>query len=1265
MNRLFDHRLVIGLGVIVALLVVNAAVAYRNTRQLHGNAYHVARAHDVLESLDRLLSTMQDAETGQRGFLITGDERYLKPYEDARAALEGNMQRLERITAGQPAQITRLQGLIRAKMDELRRTIALRKNEGADAARKEVLSHLGINTMDAIRASIAAIRADEQRILSELQEASDRAYRGSLFGGALAFLMGLAAVGGFVEVLRRHLETRRSAAAVLHEERERFRTTLMSIGDAVIATDAEGRVTLLNPVAQALTGWNDDARGKPLDTVFRIENEESRQPAENPARRALREGTIVGLANHTILVARDGTERAIDDSAAPIRDEKGNVSGVVLVFRDVTEYRRADQAARFLASLVDSSDDAIVGKDHSGIITSWNQGAERLFGYPASEALGRPIAMLAPPDRRDEMPGILEQIRRGQRVEHFETVRRARDGRLVPISLTVSPIRNGEGTIVGASKIARDISQRRAAEAALHEEKERLHATLVSIGDAVIVTDAAGLITLMNPVAQSLTGWKEEAIGRPLEEVFRIVNEQTGQPAESPVGRVLREGTVVGLANHTVLVARDGTRTPIEDSAAPIRRQAGEIAGVVLVFRSAAERRAVELAATRHRDILELVHRIGKIGHWEWNSLTDDNIWSAEIEALYGLPPGGFKGGYRGWAELVHPDDLLRAEEDVRRALETGKYSSEFRVVWPDGSVHWLEARANVLKDGHDRPVRIVGVNMDVTDRKQAEAALQTHSDRLQLLWEAAALMLSSAEPDAMLRELFAGIAPQFELDAYFNFVVTETGDALRLASCVGIPDEVAARISRLEFGQAICGTVALERRSIVATHIQQSGDPKAQLARSLGIRAYACNPLQTSKELFGTLSFASRTRDEFDPGTLEFLATISAYVAVALERLRLVRELRDADRRKDEFLATLAHELRNPLAPIRNAVALLSRSDGDVEAVEQARSVIERQADQMVRLIDDLLDISRISQGKVPLRKERVELAAVVQSAIEAVRPLLEVHGHELTVTLPPGPVWLDADPTRLAQVISNLLNNAAKYTEKGGHIWLIAEQRGGEVVVAIRDTGIGIAAEHLPHIFDMFSQVAPALERSQGGLGIGLALVRGLVELHGGSVDARSGGVGKGCEFIVRLPTADVPVTAAPEKPTHRRAETGGRKCRVLAVDDNRDSADMLARVLKMMGHETRTAYDGLEAVQAAAAFRPDVVLLDIGLPKMNGYEAARQIRTQPSGKAAVLIALTGWGQEQDRSRALEAGFDQHLTKPVDPIALERILGLIVPRS
>jgi signal transduction histidine kinase/CheY-like chemotaxis protein len=402
------------------------------------------------------------------------------------------------------------------------------------------------------------------------------------------------------------------------------------------------------------------------------------------------------------------------------------------------------------------------------------------------------------------------------------------------------------------------------------------------------------------------------------------------------------------------------------------------------------------------------------------------------------------------------------------------------------------------------------------------------------------------------------------------------------------------------------------------------------------------------------------------EPGVTRFHALNEKIEELNKEigRRRQVEEaLREADRRKNEFLATLAHELRNPLAPIRNALELMRLADGNDKLIERSRGVMERQLLQMVRLVDDLLEISRISTGKIELRKERIELAPVLQSAIETVGPLIERSGHRLTVTTEAAPIYLVADPARLAQVFANLLDNAAKYSERGSQIWLTVEQRGLEVVVSVGDSGIGIPAEYLPHIFEMFSQVNPALHRTQGGLGIGLSLVRRMVELHGGTVEAHSGGLGMGSKFVVRLQATDrlADVTQPPTAPS--RSSRGRPVYRILVVEDNRDAADSMAMILEMMGHEVQSAYDGVAGIELAATFRPNLVFLDIGLPGLNGYEVARRIREEPWGKDLVLIALSGWGQEEDKRRSRDAGCDHHLTKPLDTNALEKLMSGLPP--
>jgi CheY-like chemotaxis protein len=365
---------------------------------------------------------------------------------------------------------------------------------------------------------------------------------------------------------------------------------------------------------------------------------------------------------------------------------------------------------------------------------------------------------------------------------------------------------------------------------------------------------------------------------------------------------------------------------------------------------------------------------------------------------------------------------------------------------------------------------------------------------------------------------------------------------------------------------------------------------------------------------------------------------------------------LRDADRRKDEFLAMLAHELRNPLAPIRNAVTIMALDEDDREAQQWSRAVIDRQVQHLSSLVDDLLDVSRITQGKITLTKAPLAVRTFLIAAIETSRPLIDARKHRLDVFQPEEALRVEGDPTRLAQVIANLLNNAAKYTPDGGHIRLSVERDGDEAVIRVKDDGEGISSEMLPRVFDLFSQASQSIDRSEGGLGIGLTLVKRLVEMHGGTVEARSGGPGHGSEFIVRLPLLR---SEAPAPPRPRGAAAGpGRTRRILVVDDSRDSADSLARLLRRLGHEVEVAYEGPSAYEAGVALTPDIVLLDIGLPGMDGYEVARRLRAEPSLDGVCLVALTGYGSEVDRQRSTEAGFDAHLVKPVEFDALRRVL-------
>ena len=659
-----------------------------------------------------------------------------------------------------------------------------------------------------------------------------------------------------------------------------------------------------------------------------------------------------------------------------------------------------------LAAIVASSDDAIVSKTLEGRILSWNAGAERIFGYTAAEAIGQPITMIIPPEHHAEERRILDQVRQGNRVDHFDTIRVTKDGRRIAISLTVSPVRDSRGVIIGASKVARDISERKRAEQILLESERRLAA------------EAAALARL-NELSTRL--WRTRNLSEGLDEILTAVIE------------------LLGAENGNIQLL--GSESPL----------------------------------------------------------------SREVSAA---------------------DDFLRAE-----ALRSGQ-----RIIIED-----------------------------------------TETDDTYAPYRAAA-----------------------RAAGYRSLVSTP------LLSADGEPV------------------------GLVATYFRSIHRPSEQELRRFDLYLRQAN------------DFIERCK---------------------LEQVLRQNEaaLRDADRRKDEFLALLAHELRNPLAPIRYTLAANKKGGRTPEQRTEAEEVIERQVAHMSRLLDDLLDVSRVTRSRLELKKSPTELTAVVSSAIETARPILEGKHHTLSVDLPTHAVRFEADLVRLAQVLSNLLINAAKYTDPGGQIRLRAVQEGNDLLIAVGDNGIGIAADMMPRLFTIFSQAKDVLGRAEGGLGIGLSLVRGLVTLHGGSVEARSDGPGKGSEFIVRLPIG-APAAAtqieAPAEGAVPEGSGGGVGLKILVVDDNRDAADSCATLLELCGHHVQTAYTGRNALELAETFRPHALLLDIGLPDFDGYQLARKIRAAPWGSSIVLIALTGWGQEDDRRRAFDAGFDYHLTKPIAPETVESLL-------
>jgi PAS domain S-box-containing protein len=795
---------------------------------------------------------------------------------------------------------------------------------------------------------------------------------------------------------------------VAKERGDLLRITLASIGDGVIATDRECRVIFMNDVAATLTGWRDsEARGRPLTEVFNIVNERTRQTVENPCGKVMQTGMVVGLANHTVLISRDGSERPIDDSAAPILDIAGNVEGVVLVFRDATQSRQATSALQTLAAIVEHSEDAVISKNRDGVITSWNAAAERLYGYSAEEAIAQHISMIVPPDRQAELSRLMERLWRGERIEHLDTVRRRKDGSRVDVSLRISPIKDAYGDVIGASKVARDITERKQAESAL----------------AFLAQTSASLAALVD---------RQSALQ---------------QAAE--------------------------TMTPF-------------FADYCVVYEADSDGKLVN-AACAHRD------------------------------------------------------------------PEKGRQLSE----------------------------RLKTYSIDAVSNSVTVRAWRTGQTQF---------------------------VPEVQDKHFDDLTRTETERSL------------------LE---------AIRPRSVISV------------------------PLRIRERLVGVISFVrsenSRLYSDSDVALAEELAL---RVATAIDNAQLLASVKEADRQKDEFLAMLAHELRNPLAAIRYSVdaARMQRADAAGELLD----VIDRQVHNLARLIDDLLDISRISRDKIQLQREAMDAAVVVRRAVGTARPLIEEKRHQLALDLPTHKLPVFVDPVRAEQIFANLLTNAAKYTPEGGQISVRAFAVGEEAIIKIADTGIGIAADALPFVFELFAQADRTIDRSQGGLGIGLTVARKLAEMHGGTVTAYSEGVGKGAEFTVRLPLSE----AAGKDDAMRGAgpSAAGAKLRLLVVDDNRDMAQAEALLLQKHGHEVAVAHDGEAAIQVAKEFQPHAILLDIGLPVLNGYDVAAQLRRDGFARHP-LIAVSGYGQADDRERSRKAGFDYHLVKPVDVQSLMAILAQVRP--
>ena len=752
-------------------------------------------------------------------------------------------------------------------------------------------------------------------------------------------------------------------------------------------------------------------------------------------------------------------------------------------------------------------------------------------------------------------------------------------------------------------------------------ERDWHQISLASIADAVITTDPKGFVIFLNPVACRLTGWSlDQAVGRPLKEVFRTVQGTTQRTDDLPIAKVVGSGEVILSDDEVVLIAKNGTAKSIEHNAAPIKDSNGKIKGVVIVFRDVTERHIAEQAKKESDDRFhQLADHISDV-FWIYEldgsktgyiSPAYESLWGRSCQSLYERP--------LSYLEAVHAEDRQRASQALQR-LERGKATAtEYRIVRPDGTIRWVWDRGFPIEDEWGRVIRVAGIAEDITERKRVEQALRESEERFRTLADATPVLIWGSGTDKGCNYF-----NKQWLDFTGRTIEQEMGDGWS----EGVhPDDwercLATYVTAFNARTPFTMEYRLKRHDGEYRWVMDTGVPR------------------------------------FTPD-----GTFSGYIGSCIDitdRKRTEEELRESDRRKEEFLAVLSHELRNPLAPIQTALDLLEQRGLREAGTERELATIKRQVQNLKRLVDDLLDVSRISRGKIELHNSVVELAPLVTQAVEALRPLFEEHRQELHVSVPEESICLDVDPTRLEQVLFNLLLNAEKFTPEGGQVWLEVEPVQSHVVIRVRDTGIGIEADLLPKVFDLFLQGERRIGLSHEGGGIGLSLARNLVELHGGTIKAHSPGPHMGSEFVVTLPVISTVRSERPPPPQVVQPDVSEPlpRRRILIVDDNVQAADSLGRLMsEVFGQEVRVVYDGMKALETAESFLPHVILLDLQMEGMDGYQTAMRLREHPECSKALIVAVTGWGHEEDRRRSREMGIDLHLVKPVTASDLRAVL-------
>ena len=1215
-TRLKMGRRLIGWGFVAAaiILVFCGWESYRNTMQFAQAAERQKRSDDVLRAINGTMARLVDAESQQRGYLLTGDDAYLLPYRKAIKSVGQETRDLKDLTSDNPNEQKRIQAmepLIDKKLAEIQTTIDLRRKGEIGAATRMVLQGTGKQSMDQIRALAAEMASEEHDLLRVRTQRADESMATSartIVAGTLVSILLLVLCFG---LLNRELSERKRAQEDLGKSEKWFSTTLGSIGDAVIATDMNGVVTFMNSVAQSLTGWSlEEARGKSMDMVFDIVNKETRQPVENPVKKVFREGKVVGLADHTLLLSKDGKEFDIEDSAAPIVTGTGEDLGVVLVFRDATEQKRAEEALRQSQEqyhlLFESIPHPVWVYDLKTLaIVDVNHSAVQDYGYSREEFLSLTLKDIRP---LEDIPALLENV--ASLLSSTESggvwKHRKKDGTLIDVEIMSRPIiyRGGDARLV----VATNITARKRAEEALQTSEQKFRSLVQTANDAIITADSHENITDFNHGAETIFGYAaREVIGKPL---TVLMPDRFKEPHQRGVKRYLetREAHVIGKTVELAAKRKDGTEFPVELSLSSWKTGAGLFFTGILS--DITTRKKVEEVLRQSEERFRLL--VSDVTDYAILMLDPEGriaSWNAGAERIK---------GYRSEEIIGQHFSLFYTKEDVesgkpayglRVALEQGRFKDEGWRVRKDGSRFWANVVITALYDETGQLRGFGKVTRDTTEIKQAEEALKANEQRLNLALDAA--QLGIWELDLVNDKAYRNLRH----DQIFGYESLQP-----------------------EWGQEIFLThVVPEDREIVKKSFEK--------AFATGDFHMECRIVWPDKSIHW-ISAQGRVfrNDKGDP------ARMMGTVADVSERMRdqetILHAKEDAERTskfKDQFLSTMSHELRTPLNAVLGFSDLLSEERYGPLNERQQRYVahIHTGGKHLLRLINDILDLSKIEAGHLQLAIESVPITTSLAEVLDALRPLADKKSQSLVQHAAPD-LSVRADATRFKQIVMNLLGNAIKFTPEGGKIELAAQELGEFVRVEVRDSGPGIPPGEQQRIFDAFYRLRQP-DKAPEGTGLGLAITRRLVELHGGQLGLESQ-PGSGSCFYFTLPMAPTF-----QKERIRKTETTLDKSgsgRILVIEDDLVSARLIESQLASSGYDVVLWDRRRHAVEMAAELQPDAITLDIVMKPVNGWELLSNLKSHP--RTATIPVIVVSIVDQPATGAL-LGADEYIVKPV----------------